>query len=72
MAAASLIGHAPLNAPDSPDTFIRVVHSPDDGGYYAEQYDREGRDIAVSKKVYPSRIDLMVAIQLNAVKWKKP
>lgn len=69
----------------SPDTYainnvggviracIDLVHSPDDGGWYAQEYDFKRKDNATraSSKIYPDRDALIRALKSGKHRWAK-
>lgn len=65
-----------MNASNIPNghTAIRVVHSPDDGGYYAvkEVYNAKTDrfDEWSSKRIYGTEEDCNTALRLKTVKWE--
>lgn len=52
---------------------IDLVHSPDDGGWYAQEYDFKSENNATrtSSKIYPSKFDLTAALAAKTHRWKK-
>jgi len=52
---------------------IDLVESPDDDGWYAQQYDFKRSDNATrtSAKIYPSRADLIAALDSGTHRWQK-
>jgi hypothetical protein len=51
---------------------IDYVFSPDDGGWYAQEYDHARKDNAtrVSKKIYRSREVLRIALAKGTHRWE--
>jgi len=52
---------------------IDLVESPDDGGWYAQEYDFKRKDAATrtSSKIYRDRAALVRALQSGQHRWKK-
>lgn len=50
---------------------VRVVYSPDDGGYYLSEFDLPGRRTRVSKKVWATEAAAARAWRQGAVKWER-
>lgn len=52
---------------------IDVCHSPDDGGWYAQEYDfsRKDNSTRTSKKIYPDLHALSKALSNGTHKWDK-
>ncbi len=52
---------------------IDLCHSPDDGGWYAQEYDFKRKDNATrtSKKIYPDRAALVRALKSGKHRWQK-
>lgn len=52
---------------------IDLVDSPDDGGWYAQQYDFRRTDNATrtSQKIYRSRNALVAALDVGKHRWQK-
>jgi hypothetical protein len=52
---------------------IDLCYSPDDGGWYAHEYDFTRKDNATrtSSKIYPDRQALVKALDLGVHRWKK-
>ena len=52
---------------------IDIVESPDDGGWYAQQYDFKRKDNATrtSRKIFRTREALIVALDMGSHTWKK-
>ena len=55
------------------ESAIDLVYSPDDGGYYAQEYDFASADhkTRVSTKIYKSREALSAAISSGKHRWEK-
>jgi hypothetical protein len=52
---------------------IDLVESPDDGGWYAQEYDFKRKDSATrtSAKIYPDRDALIRALKSGKHRWNK-
>jgi hypothetical protein len=56
---------------NKPVRCIDIVDSPDDGGYYAQEFDFTRKDNATrtSKKIYESQSALIAALDSGSHKW---
>jgi len=51
--------------------WIDLVYSPDDNGYYYQEYSKTSNKCRVSKQTYPTKDDAITALHNYAVKWTK-
>ena len=49
---------------------LDLINSPDDGGFYWEEFNRETREFRYSKEVYPTRRAAKAAILNGTVVWE--
>lgn len=50
---------------------IDIVHSPDDNGYYLQEYKFDGKGTTRTSPIYTSRVLLMLDYRQGKIKWGK-